>query len=183
MTVKKRTNQTKFLPKTSRAVIILNVVFFASLLLNLVNLGLFEKTFIRIGIIGLCYLVGVFVFFLFQRRLKEISSWGNFSDFVFCFLVVGSCLTFLILGPNYYFAERQSLVRSYKILAKREINDPKYYRGNTTPSVDIAMTENYHKRIEFKRKFRKAAYEADSVVLTLCRGFLNFDIIEDKRLK
>ncbi len=183
MKKKGRKLQTKFLPKTNRTAIILNTILFASILLNLVNLGLFEKTLIRIEIIGLCYLVGWFVFIFVQRKLKEISPWDNFSNFFFCFLVVGSCLTFLILGTNYYFAEKQSVVRNYRILAKREISGPKYDRSNTSPSVNIAMTKNYSKRIDFKREFRSAMYEADSVVLTLSRGFLNFDIIRDKGLK
>ncbi|WP_223606211.1 hypothetical protein [Chryseobacterium sp. OSA05B] len=169
--------------KITRKSILFNAILFIALLLNLVNLKLFEKTIIPIKIIATFYALGILSFILFKNKLKELSPWNPINNFILCLFVVGSCTTVSFLGINYYFAEKATENRTCKIIRKTEIQGPKYNRGKKTPAVIIETKKNSTKRIEFKRSMRAKIDEAHFLELELSNGFFNFDIIRNTKLK
>ncbi|MGQ7947565.1 hypothetical protein [Flavobacterium sp. WC2509] len=169
--------------KLKRNSIILNILFFSSLLLNFINLKLYEKTIIPIEIVLAIYSIGILFFVMFKNKLKEISSWNDFNNFVFSFLVVGSYLTILFLGANYSFAKKQAEWKTYKIVRKTEINGGKYNRNNKIPAVIISTENNDTKRIEFKRNLKNKVDFSNSLELELSKGLFNFYIIRNAELK
>lgn len=169
--------------KLKRNILIFNVLFCSSLLLNFINLKLYEKTIIPIEIILALHAIGILLYVVFKKKLKEISPWNNFNNFVFSFLIVGSYLTILLLGVNYSFAKKQTEAKSYEIVRKTEINGGKYNRNNKTPAVIINTENNNTKRIEFKRNLKNKIEFSNSLELTLSKGLFNFDIIRNAELK
>ncbi|WP_348810867.1 hypothetical protein [Flavobacterium maritimum] len=169
--------------KLKRNSIIFNVLFFLSLILNFINLKLYEKTIIRIEIILVFYAIGILFFMMFKNNLKKISPWNDFNNFVFSFLVVGSYLTIIFLGANYSFSKKQTELKTYEIVRKTEINGGKYNRNNKTPAVIINTENNDTKRIEFKRNLKNKVDFSNSLELTLSKGLFNFYIIRNAELK
>lgn len=169
--------------KITRKSILFNAILFIALLLNLVNLKLFEETIIPIKIIVLFYALGVLTFISFKNKLGEISPWNHINNFIFCFFVTGSCATVSFLGINYCFAEKATENKTCTIVRKTEIQGPEHNRGKKTPAVIIETEKNSIKRIEFKRSMRAKIEEAHFVELELSKGFFNFDIIRGTKLK
>lgn len=165
--------------KLKRNSIIFNILFFSSLMLNFINLKLYEKTIIPIEIILVMYAIGILFFVMFKNKLKEINPWNDFNNFIFSFLVVGSYLTILLLGANYSFANKQTEWETYKIVRKIEINGGKYSRNDKTPALIISTENNDTKRIEFKNKVDFS----NSLQLTLSKGLFNFYIVRNAELK
>ena len=169
--------------KLKRNSIIFNMLFFSSLLLNFINLKLYEKTIIPIEIILGMYVIGILFFVMFKNKLKKISPWNDFNNFVFSALVIGSYLTILFLGANYYFAKKQTEWKTYEIVRKTEINGSKHNRSITHPSVIIMTENNDTKRIDFARNLKNKVDISNSLELTLSKGLFNFYIIRNKELK
>ena len=169
--------------KLKRSPIIFTVLFFSSLLFNFINLKLYQKTIISIDIILGLYAIGILFFVIFKNKLKEISAWNDFNNFVFSFLVVGSYLTILFLGANYSFAKKQTEWKTYEIVRKTEINGGKYNRNAKTPAVIINTKNNDTKRIEFDRNLKNKIDISNSLKLTLSKGLFNFYIIRNTELK
>ena len=147
------------------------------------NLKLYEKTIIRFEIIGALYLIGVLMFFVFYNRLKKISIWNNFNNLIFCISVVGSFLSFFLLGFNNYFSDKKIKIENYKIQEKKEARGPKYNRSKKSPLAVIKIEDSYTKEIKFGRDQIENWKKANFVELKLSNGFFNFPIIKQKSLK
>lgn len=169
--------------KVTRRSIIFNAILFSALLLNLVNLKLFEETIISVKIIAIFYVLGVLIFVLFKSKLEELSPWNHINNFIFCLFVVGSYSILSFLSINYYFAEKRTENKTYKIITKTEIQGTKYNRSKKTPTVIIKTEQNNTKRIEFTRSMKAKIDKANFLELELSNGFFNFDIIRSKKLK
>lgn len=168
--------------RPTRSTVISNVIFFTALLLNLVNMKLFEKTIIRLEIIAVLYVFGGCSFFLFKKKLKELSSWNNFTAAIFCLFVSGSYLTTFMLGINYCFAEKKTENRIYKIVRKTEIIGPKYDRKRKKPAAIIETGKNQTKRMEFKRDMKARLDQAEFLELETSKGFFYFEVIRGSKL-
>lgn len=147
------------------------------------NLKLYEKTIIRFEIIGVFYLIGVLMFFIFYNRLKKISIWNNFNNLIFCISVVGSLLSFFFLGFNNYFSDKNIKIENYKIQEKKEAMGPKYNRSKKSPLAIIKIENSYTKEIKFGRDQIENWKKANFVELKLSNGLFNFPIIKQKTLK
>lgn len=169
--------------KINRKSIIFNSLFFISFLLNFLNLKLYEETIIRIEIIAALYGIGILTFLMINRILKKISPWNNFNNLIFYLLVLGSFLTTSILGINYYFSEKKTENKTYKILRKTEIIGSKYNRSKKIPAVIIETEKDYTKRIEFSRNLKYKVDKSSSIKLTLSKGLFNFYIIRNKQIE
>ncbi|MFN1216515.1 hypothetical protein ACKW6Q_05955 [Chryseobacterium kwangjuense] len=143
---------------------------------------MFEKTIIRLEIIAVLYVLGTCSFFLFKKKLKELSSWNNFTAAIFCLFVGGSYLTTFILGINYFFAEKKTENRIYKIVRKTEIIGPKYDRKRKKPAAVIETGKNQTKRMEFNRDMKAKMDEAGFLELEVSEGFFNFEVIRGSKL-
>ena len=169
--------------KLNRNAIIFNLLFFSSFMLNLLNLKLYEKTIIRIEVIAIIYLLGILFFFIFKNKLKQLSPWNHFNNFVFSIFVIGSYLTLLLLGLNYYYASQKTELKTFEIVRKTEILGPKFNRSNKSPAAMIKIDKNNTKRIAFARNLKDKLDISDSLELSLSKGLFNFYIIRNKKLK
>ncbi|MBD1428953.1 hypothetical protein [Sphingobacterium litopenaei] len=169
--------------KISKKSLYFNSIFFISLILILVNLKIYERTIIRFEIIGFFYLIGVLTFFVLINKLKNISPWNNFNNFIFCISVIGSFLSFLLLGFNYFFSSNKINTENYRIQEKKEVMLPKYNRSKKSPLAVIDINNSFTKEIKFGRDQIENWKKANFVELDLSNGLFNFQIIRNKKLK
>lgn len=163
--------------------IIFNAILFGSLLLNLVNLKLYEQTIIRVEYLGLFYTLGILIYFPIRRKLKKISCWNDFNNVIFCTIVIGANFTVLFLGLNQYFADKKTSVETYSIIRKTEILGSKYNRRKKSPAINFKTDSNGTKRIQFSIDDRLKIVKANKVELELSDGLFGFKIIRSSKLK
>lgn len=144
---------------------------------------IYERTIIQFEIIGFFYLIGVLTFFVLINKLKKISPWNNFNNLIFCISVIGSFLSFLLLGLNYFFSNNEIKNENYRIQEKKEVIGPKYNRSEKSPLAVININNSYTKEIKFGRDQIENWKKANFVELDLSNGLFNFQIIRNKKLK
>ena len=147
------------------------------------NLKIYERTIIQLKIIGFFYLIGVLIFFVLINKLKNLSPWNNFNNFIFYISVIGSFLSFLLLGLNYFFSSNEIKTENYRIQEKKEVMGPKYDRSKKSPLAVININNSFTKEIKFERNQIENWQKANFVELDLSNGLFNFQIIRNKKLK
>ncbi len=147
------------------------------------NYKIYQNTIIRWEIISFFYLFGGFIFFIFINKLKKISTWNNITNFVFCIAVIGSFLTFSVLGMNFFFSNKLMIKENYKIQEKKQAIGPKYNRNKKSPIAIIEIKNSYQKEIKFELDQTENLKKANFVELDLSEGLFNFPIIRNKKLK
>lgn len=146
------------------------------------NIKLYEKTLSNLLVLGIFYVCGIVVFLFYRNKLKEITSWNNFNNLIFCYVTFGSFLTVGFLGINYYFADNQTLIKTYKIIEKREIIGSKYNISTKTPAAIIILENKNSKRIEFNKSLKDKLIKSNHINLKLSKGLFGTYIIREKSL-
>ena len=144
---------------------------------------IYERTIIQLEIIGFFYLIGVLIFFVLINKLENLSPWNNFNNFICCISVIGSFLSFLLLGLNYFFSSNEIKTENYRIQEKKEVMGPKYNRSKKSPLAVININNSFTKEIKFGRNQIENWQKANFVELDLSNGLFNFQIIRNKKLK
>jgi len=168
--------------KINRKDIVFNSVFFSGMLLGFPILKLYEMTFIPIEIIVVLFGIAVLGYLLVKNRLKNRTPWiGNLSNFIFCIVVGGNLLTFLLLGINSYFGDRQVMSKTFAIVRKSEIYS-RHSRGGLRV-VYIDTRQGYNKRFTFGRAAKDKVNESIVLRLSVSSGFFRYDVIRDRKLE
>lgn len=154
-------------------------IFFVALLLQLLNFRLFTRTMIPLGLLISFYLLGIIAYFIFRKRISKVNEWLEVSNFIFCFIVVGSFLNCLFLGLNYTLAEKSTQDRKFDIIDRTTFPGGKYNRSNEMPVVFIKTDENRKKAFLLKEKYEEDINRSTQLELNLSRGFFNYTIIRE----
>lgn len=168
--------------KISKKDIVFNSVFFAGMLLAFPILKLYEMTIIPIEIIVILFGIAGLGYLLVKNRLKNRTPWsGNWSNFIFCIVVVGNLLTFLLLGINSYFGDRQVMHKTFAIDRKSEIYSR--HSGGGLLAVYIDTQQGYNKRFTFGSAAKDKVNESIVLRLSVSRGFFRYDVIRGRKLE
>ena len=154
-------------------------IFFVALLLQLLNFRLFTRTMIPLGLLISFYLLGIIAYFIFRKRISKVNEWLEVSNFIFCFIVVGSFLNCLFLGLNYTLAEKSTQDRKFDIIDRTTFPGGKYNRSNAMPVVFIKTDENRKKAFLVKEKYEEDINRSTQLELNLSKGFFNYTIIRE----
>lgn len=158
------------------------VTLFMGLILMYLEVLLYRKTLIKIGILLIIVVVvGSVTFVLIRKKYKSTYNLkGNFFPLMQIFLSWGFILSYLFLATNYYLADKD--ITEHELIIKSKSSLPGYKitsKRQPTVRFDYADLE---KELVFYSSNSELVENAKSIKLQLRKGALGFDIIEKYQL-
>jgi hypothetical protein len=158
------------------------LTLFLGLFLIYLEITIYRKTFISIGILlFIVLIIGLFSFILSKKHYKMTYNLnGNFFPLVQNLLSWGFISCYMILATNYYFADSYKTEYTFKIKSKNSL--PGYrIASSRQPTVRFAYF-NFEKELVFYSSDSELVDQATKIKVVIRKGALGFDILDDYKL-
>lgn len=155
-----------------------------SLLIGLVllvfEITIYRKTIIDIYIpISIMLAVGLLTFYFNRDHYKKTYSLkGNFFPVIQNLFSWGAISCYIFMATNYYSADKITTEYQFQIKEKSSIPGRKYHRNERQPLVRIDYF-SFEKELVFRYADTEKVNKADSVRVTVRKGGLGFNILND----
>lgn len=169
--------------KEKKSRIFYNTIFFLGLILIIFEISLYRKTIINIYIpISIILLTGLTAFIINRQHYKKTYSLnGNFYPLIQNVCSWGFIFCYIFMATNYYFSEEKTTTYIFPIKEKSSMPGSKYNRSKRQPLVRIDYFY-FEKELVSRYVESDKVNKAESVILTIKKGLLGFDIIEKYRV-
>lgn len=156
----------------------LMVVFFAGLVLTILEIYLYRLTVISWIVPFLVWLIsGMAVVPLIRKQLATYLKLNNlFYQVFYSVLAVGGITMYLFIAVNYYGASGATSTHDFKIIDKSSMPGTKGSRSERHPLVSIHYF-NQEKELVFDFPDTQKVESADSVTVEVKKGGLGFDVL------
>lgn len=181
--MKKQKRQNHIVKNEKLWKIFYNSMFFLGMILMLLEISIYRKTIVNIYTpISIVLTVGLFAFILNKKHYKRVFSLTrNFIPLIQSLGSWGFITCSIFMAANYYLAEKT--VTKYEIAIKEKSSMPgsKGRRGERQPLVRIKYFD-IEKELVFRYSETEKVNNADSVAVTIKKGLLGFDILQDYKV-
>jgi hypothetical protein len=156
------------------------VTGFLGIVLIFFEIYIYRQTIIHTYIpISIILVVG-FVTFYFNRQHYKRTYFlkGNFFPIMQNLISWGFISCYIFMAANYYFADKNTTEYKFEIKEKSSMSGSKGHRNERKPLVRIDYF-NFEKELVFHFVDTDKVNKADSVIVTIRKGGLGFDILND----
>ncbi len=179
MTIRKQNQETVKKVKFWKGFYILT--FFLGMVLMIFEINIYRKTIIDSSILFPIILVIGLVTFYFNKHHynKTCLLTGNFFPLIQNLFSWGFISCYAFMATNYYLADKTTT--EYKFLIKEKSSmpvDDDHHWSERKPLVRIDYF-NFEKELVFYYVDKEKVDKADSVILSVRKGGLGFDIIDE----
>jgi len=152
------------------------------------QISIFRNTIIDliipIGIILLSAIVAIILDFKNYKTTYEYSGFGLYLYSVMHYVIgFGFITCSIFMLTNYYFADQSVKTESYKIVDRSWLPERLGKYGSEKKSVFVINYKGKKKELVFYSQFYKKMNTYKTVEFETQKGFLGFDILENKKLK
>jgi len=156
------------------------VTGFLGLILMGFEISIFRQTIINPYIpISIIIVVGFLTFFFNKQHYKKAYRLsGNFFPLMQSLISWGFISCFMFMATNYYLADKETTQYKFVIKEKSSLSG---YRGNSEKSIPLVRIDYFllEKELLFLHTDTDNVNKADSVIVTVRKGGLGFDILAD----
>jgi hypothetical protein len=161
-------------------------IFFVGLISIIWEIKVFRKTVIDLTIpLGIILIVGMIGFLFDFKYFKKTYDYSKFGLYLYSTMhyIIGfgfiACSIFIL--ANYHLSEKKAIVETYKIVDRSSMPGDRYTPTERKPLIRI----NYKgqiKELVFSHEYYEKMDLYQTVELRVRKGYLGFDIIENKKL-
>jgi hypothetical protein len=157
---------------------VLMVVFFAGLVLTILEIYLYRVTIVPWIVPFLIWLItGLALVPLIRTRLALYLKMDNlFYQIIYSVLGLGGVAMYLFIAVNYYTVSGPTSTHTFKIVGKSSMPGPKGSRSERRPLVHVHYFDR-EKELVFHFSDTKRVERADSVTIDVKTGGLGFDVV------
>lgn len=158
-------------------------LYAVSILLGVLAIGyeipIFRHTMISVYIpISIILSVGFLAYYFNKQHYKKVCSVdGNFLPFLQNVVSWGFMACYLFMAANFYFADQTITRYKFSIKEKISMRGSRGYYTQRKPLVTIDYF-NFEKVLVFQNEDTAKVNSADSVNISVRKGWLGFDVIE-----
>jgi len=159
---------------------IYTVTGFLGLVLILFEIFIYRQTIIDTYIpISIIIVVGFLSFFFNRQHYKRTYLLtGNFFPLMQNLISWGFISSYIFMATNYYLADKTKTEYRFEIKEKSSMSGSKGHRKERKPLVTIDYFK-FEKELVFRYADTDKVNKADSVMVTVRKGGLGFDILDD----
>lgn len=166
--------------KEKKSRIFYSTIFFLGLILIIFEISLYRKTIINIYIpISIILVAGLTGFIINKEHYKKTYALtSNFYPLIQNLCSWGFISYYLFMSINYYFSEEKTTTYKFPIKEKSSLPGPKYNRDKREPLVRIDYFD-FEKELIFRHFESDKVNRADSVIISVKKGKLGYDILDE----
>ena len=156
------------------------ITTFLGLILLAFEITIYRKTIIYTYIPISIILIAGFITFYFNRQHYKKSNrlLGNFFPIMQNIISWGFITCYIFMATNYYLADKATTEYKFKIKEKNSMSGLKGHRNERQPLVTIDYF-NFEKDLVFRFVDTDKVNKADSVKVSVRKGGLGFDILNE----
>ncbi len=156
------------------------VTGFCGLVLMVFEIFIYRKTIIETYIpISIILIVGFSTFYFNKQHYKKTYILtGNFFPIMQNLISWGFVSCYIFMATNYYLADKTTTEYRFLIKEKSSMIGSKHHRDERKPLVTIDYFK-FEKELVFRYADTDKVDKADSVMVTVRKGGLGFDILDD----
>lgn len=163
--------------------ILTTLLLLVGIVLMFLSVYIYHKTFIPIVIpLGIWLITGLISTVLIFNLWNEYFVRTHFIlQLLFNMISVGSIFCFLFLSINYYNKSNISKINSFKIIEKSSPITSRKGDGRSSTKLPIITIEhlNNTKELIFNYTEKSNVYYGDSIELTIKKGLLGYEVIDN----
>jgi len=156
------------------------LTLFTGIVLLVFEINIYRKTIIDFYIPSSIILVVGLLTFYFNRHhyKKTYLLTGDFFPLMQNLFSCGFISCYIFMATNYYSADKATTKYQFLIKEKSSMPGRKYHRNERQPLVRVDYF-NFEKELVFRYSDTDKVNKADSVILSIRKGGLGFDILDE----